>query len=876
MRRHDYVVNLVQTAIETLLFYHPAVWWLSRRIRHERECCCDDLAVAACGNRLSYARALATLEELRPPARQLVLAADGGRLLTRICRILGQPAPRYNRSRHWLLGLTLSATLLTIGVAIGLANFATGDEPTKKPDEPPPAFSSAQPTKPVEQAQQHAAGARAIADENANADGIDMAVQKSPSNPKDGMELPEELGDRIGKFPHVTNVTGFLSDGPRPGGVGGPGETKTPMVTESVPAVEIYGLPPNSSRVQQLKLIEGRRLTVDDHRAVMVGKSLNWKVGERSSLYGKGIEVIGIVDKEPVWDRSVIMSLSEMQDWADRPHKVTGFLIHVDIPRDGSPEHVAQLRALRKQIAGLGEDVVSYSWASNSIPPARGRELDKPDSVSEKTKSVKEAEKPNPPPEAKPAEPAKPVEKATPQGRGRSGFIMSVMKKPNINTKSADFLPEEVGERIKKLPHVKTVSGWLMDYTPIDPLVNASVMLMGWPPDSIVLDNWKFVSGRFPRADEHRKIVVGKEIAAKLSLKAGDTLGLFGNAVEVLGVFESAYPAENDGIYMLLSDLQEITKRPHQVTSFAVSVDIPQDGSPEHEVQAAELRKYIEALGDGIVAFVAPDPPAPAAQITAKQSRRGSAETERAVVAAIKWLSHHLNPDPCVDFIVQKVRGSAELNNDLPEGLGDRIRKLSRVKSVSGGLMDAVSFEERNLPAVIIEGLQADSPLFEQLTILSGRKLDAGDHHKVIVGKVLAANLDKKVGDIIRIYDTPLEIIGVFESKNAFENGAIFTLLADMQDFMNRQHSVTGFFVRTDIPNDNETEHKAQLDEVRKAIEALDNEIAVVPANQASATESSDKPAKKAAEGKVPAEVTITVDPALAAELRRWMGCGPG
>ena len=66
VRRHDYLVNLVQTAIETLLFYHPAVWWLSRRIRHERECCCDDLAVAACGNRLSYARALAALEELRP------------------------------------------------------------------------------------------------------------------------------------------------------------------------------------------------------------------------------------------------------------------------------------------------------------------------------------------------------------------------------------------------------------------------------------------------------------------------------------------------------------------------------------------------------------------------------------------------------------------------------------------------------------------------------------------------------------------------------------------------------------------------------------------------------------------------------------------
>ena len=106
VRRHDYLVNLLQTAIETLLFYHPAVWWLSRRIRHERECCCDDLAVAACGNRLSYARALAALEEHRSPARQLALAADGGRLLTRIRRILGLPTARRHSGRHWLLGLT--------------------------------------------------------------------------------------------------------------------------------------------------------------------------------------------------------------------------------------------------------------------------------------------------------------------------------------------------------------------------------------------------------------------------------------------------------------------------------------------------------------------------------------------------------------------------------------------------------------------------------------------------------------------------------------------------------------------------------------------------------------------------------------------------
>ena len=78
IRRHDYLVNLLQTLVETLLFYHPAVWWLSRRIRIERENCCDDLAVSLCGDPYAYAKALADLEELRGDSAPLALAANGG------------------------------------------------------------------------------------------------------------------------------------------------------------------------------------------------------------------------------------------------------------------------------------------------------------------------------------------------------------------------------------------------------------------------------------------------------------------------------------------------------------------------------------------------------------------------------------------------------------------------------------------------------------------------------------------------------------------------------------------------------------------------------------------------------------------------------
>ncbi len=92
IRRYDYLVNLLQTVVETVLFYHPAVWWLSHRIRAERENCCDDIAIEVCGNRVVFARALSRMEELRCSRERLSLAANGGSLLVRIRRIVG-PEP---------------------------------------------------------------------------------------------------------------------------------------------------------------------------------------------------------------------------------------------------------------------------------------------------------------------------------------------------------------------------------------------------------------------------------------------------------------------------------------------------------------------------------------------------------------------------------------------------------------------------------------------------------------------------------------------------------------------------------------------------------------------------------------------------------------
>jgi TonB family protein len=91
IQRHDYLISVLQSMVETLLFYHPAVWWVSSQIRCERECCCDEFAVSAGGDVLAYARALSFLEEQRTLTPQLALGANGGVLKMRIQRLLGRP-----------------------------------------------------------------------------------------------------------------------------------------------------------------------------------------------------------------------------------------------------------------------------------------------------------------------------------------------------------------------------------------------------------------------------------------------------------------------------------------------------------------------------------------------------------------------------------------------------------------------------------------------------------------------------------------------------------------------------------------------------------------------------------------------------------------
>ena len=121
--RKDFLVNVVQTVAETLLFFHPAVWWLSGRIRAEREHCCDDIAVRVCGDPIEYAAALTQLEAGRSGRVDLALAATDGSLIRRVRRLLNVPVADEGRSVG--LGVTLGMALLSL-VVMGAFAFPFG------------------------------------------------------------------------------------------------------------------------------------------------------------------------------------------------------------------------------------------------------------------------------------------------------------------------------------------------------------------------------------------------------------------------------------------------------------------------------------------------------------------------------------------------------------------------------------------------------------------------------------------------------------------------------------------------------------------------------------------------------------------------------
>jgi bla regulator protein BlaR1 len=120
IRRHDYLANFFQTLVEILLFFHPAVHWVSKQMRNEREYCSDDIAVQHCGDAIAYAHTLADTASLCTKAHHhhtipdLAMAASGGDLKQRVIRLVDHHCAPKNNISKWFASVTIIFSVLLL------------------------------------------------------------------------------------------------------------------------------------------------------------------------------------------------------------------------------------------------------------------------------------------------------------------------------------------------------------------------------------------------------------------------------------------------------------------------------------------------------------------------------------------------------------------------------------------------------------------------------------------------------------------------------------------------------------------------------------------------------------------------------------------
>jgi putative ABC transport system permease protein len=169
-----------------------------------------------------------------------------------------------------------------------------------------------------------------------------------------------------------------------------------------------------------------------------------------------------------------------------------------------------------------------------------------------------------------------------------------------------------------------------------------------------------------------------------------------------------------------------------------------------------------------------------------------------------------------IDLVVVRAGASQRLNSTLDQALGDKIQKIPGVKDVIPGLGDFVSFEDAGLYGVLVQGWEPESKMFDLITVLSGRGLKRGDTRAVMLGSILAKNLGKAVGDELKLYEEPFQVVGIYKGTTVYEGGACTIPLAEAQRLMDRPNQVTGFNVIVDHPVD-----PRRLEQIRKEIEGL-------------------------------------------------------
>lgn len=149
-----------------------------------------------------------------------------------------------------------------------------------------------------------------------------------------------------------------------------------------------------------------------------------------------------------------------------------------------------------------------------------------------------------------------------------------------------------------------------------------------------------------------------------------------------------------------------------------------------------------------------------------------------------------------IDLVVVRGGISNQLSSTLDQGLAEKLRQTEGVAQVALSLMDTVSFEQANIASALINGWESDSLLFRGSRILEGRAFRPNEGRVALLGRVLALNLGKHVGDALDVAGEPFRVIGIYESDSLFESGALIVPLETLQKMMGREGQVTGFVIQ--------------------------------------------------------------------------------
>jgi len=178
-----------------------------------------------------------------------------------------------------------------------------------------------------------------------------------------------------------------------------------------------------------------------------------------------------------------------------------------------------------------------------------------------------------------------------------------------------------------------------------------------------------------------------------------------------------------------------------------------------------------------------------------------------------------------VDLMVARAGSIQRLSSVLDEGLGEKIRALPDVTEASPELLDVVSFPEQDLFGVLVQGLTPASASSRKLEILDGRPMETDNQAAVMLGHLLAKNLNKKVGDSIDIIEgNPFPVAAVFRSPSVLDNNTIVMPIRQLQRVMGRERAVTQFAVTT------ERHDRQAVEAVAAKIESLAPALEAYPA----------------------------------------------